>query len=350
MENTNREIPIFFASDDNYVPLLAIAIKSLLTNASKEYQYSIYILTTNMSEENRDILKKMATENSTIEFIALANELDKIKHLFRLRDYYSKETYYRFFIPSLFPKYTKVLYLDCDIIVKGDISELYNIDLGDNYVAAAQEEVLLLNDTFRDYPLKTYGIPVEEYFNAGVMLMNTQRMTKDKIAEKFVALAEKYTFRIIQDEDYLNVLLKDHKKMINLGWNKTAFKNDKFDDKDLKLVHYKVIWRPWHYENVLYEDLFWEYAKQTPFYLHMRDVLDSYNEEMKAKDDSMMKNFVVTMKEDMENPNNYLKTHKVVMKETNNIFDKWGFKNTLNRISKKIKIKGYRKFYGNRKK
>ena len=41
MENTNKEIPIFFASDDNYVPLLATAIKSLLSNASKDYIYKI---------------------------------------------------------------------------------------------------------------------------------------------------------------------------------------------------------------------------------------------------------------------------------------------------------------------
>ena len=109
MKNTTKEIPIFFASDDNYVPLLATAIKSLLSNASKNYTYKIYVLTTSISQDKREKIVKMATENSTIEFISLTAELDKLRHLFKLRDYYSQETYYRFFIPNLFPKYKKII-------------------------------------------------------------------------------------------------------------------------------------------------------------------------------------------------------------------------------------------------
>ena len=67
MKTVSKEIPIFFASDDNYVPLLATAIKSLLTNSSKEYTYKIYVLTTNMSQDKRDKIAAMATSNSTIE-------------------------------------------------------------------------------------------------------------------------------------------------------------------------------------------------------------------------------------------------------------------------------------------
>lgn len=349
MKTTIKEIPIFFASDDNYVPLLATAIKSLLTNASKEYTYKIYVLTTNMSQDKREKIAAMATTNSTIEFIALAKELDKVKHLFRLRDYYSKETYYRFFIPDLFPKYKKVIYLDCDIIVKGDISELYNIDLGDNYVAASPEEVFTLHPNYMEYPRKALGIEPEVYFNAGVMLLNTERLLKDKIAEKFVALAEKYTFRIVQDEDYLNVLLKDHKMILPLDWNKTAFKNDSYDDKNLKIIHYKIVWRPWHYENVLYEDIFWMFAKQTDFYLDLKDKLSHYDDAAKQKDKDLFDWFIVATKEDAENPNNYRLTHKKVMKE-GGIVSKLSYLKKLKKVSKLIGIKGHRSVYGSRKK
>ncbi len=349
MKTTIKEIPIFFASDDNYVPLLATAIKSLLTNASKEYTYKIYVLTTNMSQDKREKIAEMATSNSTIEFIALAKELDKVKHLFRLRDYYSKETYYRFFIPDLFPKYKKVIYLDCDIIVKGDISELYNIDLGDNYVAASPEEVFTLHPNYMEYPRKALGIEPEVYFNAGVMLLNTERLLKDKIAEKFVALAEKYTFRIVQDEDYLNVLLKDHKMILPLDWNKTAFKNDSYNDKNLKIIHYKIVWRPWHYENVLYEDIFWMFAKQTDFYLDLKDKLSHYDDAAKQKDKDLFDWFIVATKEDAENPNNYRLTHKKVMKE-GGIVSKLSYLKKLKKVSKLIGIKGHRSVYGSRKK
>lgn len=346
----SKEIPIFFASDDNYVPLLATAIKSLLTNASKNYFYKIYVLTTDMQQEKRDKIAAMALPNSSIEFVALAKELDKVKHLFRLRDYYSKETYYRFFIPDLFPKYKKVIYLDCDLIIKGDISELYNIDLGNNYVAAAPEEVFTLHPNWMNYPRKALGIEPEVYFNAGVMLLNTERLLKDKIAEKFVALAEKYTFRIVQDEDYLNVLLRDHKMILPLDWNKTAFKNDSYDDKNLKIIHFKIVWRPWHYENVLYEDIFWNYAKQTDFYLDLKDKLAGYDDTAKQKDKAQMEWFVVATKEDADNPNNYLRTHKKVMNEGGFFVRKLSNISKLKKFSKLIGIKGHRSVYGSRKK
>ena len=350
MKNTTKEIPIFFASDDNYVPLLATAIKSLLSNASKNYTYKIYVLTTTISQEKREKIVAMATENSTIEFVSLTAELDKLRHLFKLRDYYSQETYYRFFIPNLFPKYKKIIYLDCDIIVKGDISELYNIDLGNNYVAAAPEEVFILHPNWLNYPRGALGIEPEDYFNAGVMLLNTERMLKDKIAEKFVALAEKYTFRIVQDEDYLNVLLRDHKMILPLDWNKTAFKNDAYDDKNLKIIHYKIIWRPWHYENVLYENLFWFYAKQTDFYLDLKDKLAAYDDKAKQKDKDMFDWFVTATKEDAESPNSYRLTHKKVMKEGGFFIRKLSKISKLKKVSKLIGIKGHRSVYGSRKK
>ena len=97
-----QEIPICFATDDNYVPFLAVAITSLLDNASKDNFYRIFVLTTHLKDENIASILKQKTENSSIEFISLAKELDKVQNMFHLRDYYSKETYYRIFIPNLF--------------------------------------------------------------------------------------------------------------------------------------------------------------------------------------------------------------------------------------------------------
>ena len=53
-------VPIFFATDDNYVPFLAVSIKSLLDNASKDYFYNIHILTDGINEENR---KNLTVQN-----------------------------------------------------------------------------------------------------------------------------------------------------------------------------------------------------------------------------------------------------------------------------------------------
>ena len=185
-------IPICFATDDNYIPFLAVAIASLLDNADKSKYYKIYVLTTQLKQESIDSILKLKTPNSSIQFISLAKELDKIQSMFHLRDYYSKETYYRIFIPNVFLEYAKVLYLDCDITVTGDISKLYNTEIHGYYVGAAIEEVMQTFDVFGNYVEKVDGISRKNYFNAGILLINCHRWRRKMVAERFVELLEKY--------------------------------------------------------------------------------------------------------------------------------------------------------------
>ena len=303
-----QKIPICFATDDNYVPFLTVAIASLLDNSSKENFYKIYVLTSHLTEENMNSILKQKTENSSIDFVQLSKELDKVQDMFHLRDYYSKETYYRIFIPNLFPQYEKVLYLDCDITVLGDVTELYNTQIHGYYVGAVQEEVMQTFEVFGNYVEKADGINRKNYFNAGILLINCRRWRNKLIAERFVDLLNRYKFRVVQDEDYLNVLCKDNIKWLALGWNKTSYKNEAFDDKDLKIIHWKINWRPWKYKNVLYEEYFWKYAKMTDFYDKLIQMRDSRTEEDFKKDELLMENLSKMAQEDADDPNNYYKT------------------------------------------
>ena len=126
---TKQTISLFFALDDNYCPYLSVALDSIMKNANKDYNYDAYVLATYLSQENKEILKARALDNFNIEFVDMNEKLEKIASMLHTRDYYSKTTYYRLFIPNMFPNLDKALYLDADIIVPGDISELYNIDL-----------------------------------------------------------------------------------------------------------------------------------------------------------------------------------------------------------------------------
>ncbi|MBP5359476.1 MAG: glycosyltransferase family 8 protein [Treponema sp.] len=314
-------IPVFFATDNNYTPFLAVAMTSMLENASPDYDYKIYVLTTNLDpnlqKDLEDTLEeKRDGKTASIEFISLKDKLDELQDLFHLRDYYSKETYYRFFIPNLFPEYEKVLYLDCDIVILGDISKLYNTELGNNYVAAASEEVMTEFDVFGTYVEKALDVPREDYFNAGILLMNCRLFREDKIAERFVDLLQRFKFRVTQDEDYLNVLCKDRVKMLDLGWNKTAFKNPKFDDANLNLVHYKINWKPWHYKGVEYEEYFWNYAKKTSGYDKLIEMRENYTQEQKDRDQLGYENLCKLAEADTVDPKNYrntmIKEHSII--------------------------------------
>lgn len=303
--NSKPEVPVFFATDDNYAPFLAVAFKSILDNASKDFSYKFYVLTTNLSSSYEKRIKEFESEDVKIEFIFLKETIEKIKAKFHLRDYYSIETYYRFFIANMFPQYDKVLYCDCDVIVLGDIAELYNHNIDNYLVGACPEEVMTEVKIFGDYVEQALDVDCEKYFNAGVMLMNLDGFRKENIEEKFFDMLQKYTFRVTQDEDYLNVLCKGKVKLFHLGWNKTAFKNEKFNDKDLKLIHYKIHWKPWHYDGVLYENHFWDYAKQTSFYEEILDKKLSYTDEEKRRDAIAYERLKQMAIDDAKDPNNY---------------------------------------------
>ncbi len=291
MQSAKPMIPIFFAVDDNYAPYLAVSMRSLIDNASPDYQYNIYILIDKLNEFNTTVLCNMATDNVSVETINVTKKLDALGDMLHLRDYYTKTTYYRFFIPALFPQYERGLYLDCDIVVKGDISQLYNVPLGDNILAAAPEEVMLMVDVFGTYVEAVLEVPRNEYFSAGILVMNLEKMRRVALEEQFVDLLGRRTFRVTQDQDYLNVLCRGDFLMLDSGWNKTAC-YDAPVDTPVNIIHYKINWKPWHYRGVRFEDDFWYYAEMTPYADMLYAMRDSYSAAQSANDQLQYENLV----------------------------------------------------------
>ena len=169
----NKEIPVFFAVDNGYIPFLSVALRSLIDNTSKENIYAIKILYTNVTEENKIKIKKYETENISIEFVDLNKQLEEIKEKLYTRNYFSNTTYYRLFIPELYPEYDKAVYIDSDTVCLSDIAELYNTDMGDNLIAGIPDGVIQAIDIFKDYVERVVGVAdYNNYFNAGVIVMN----------------------------------------------------------------------------------------------------------------------------------------------------------------------------------
>ena len=282
-ENLNT-IPIFFTVDDKYVPFLAVALQSLIENSSEKNYYLIKILYTSITEENQEKIKKYEKENVNIEFVDLNYYINKINNKLYTRDYYSVTTYFRLFIPNLYPQYNKALYLDCDIVLLADVAELYNIDMGDNLVAAAPDDVIQKIEVFQEYVEKVVGVAdYRNYFNAGVLLMNLDELRKFDFQEKFLYSLEKIKFAVAQDQDYLNRLCKGRVKIISNVWDKMPISNDT-DTNDLKLIHYNLAFKPWHFEDILYKEYFWKYAKKTEFFDEIIKIRDNYTEEDRFND------------------------------------------------------------------
>jgi len=291
MNDSNKGIPIFFAVDDGYIPFLAVTLQSLVDNSSSSNQYSIKILHTNVNEENKRKISKYQRKNIDIEFVNLNCYVEKVKDKLFTRDYYTNTTYFRLFIPELYPQYEKALYLDSDTVVLADIAELYNTDIGENLVAAAQEGVIQNIKVYQDYVEKVVGVAsYKRFFNVGVLLMNLNELRRFQFQEKILYLLSTVKYSVIQDEDYLNRMCKGRVKFVDSTWNKMPIDIDNVKIEDIKLIHFNYVYKPWHFDNVLYGEIFWEYAQKTEFINDIKFIKENYTEEKKNRDIESDKN------------------------------------------------------------
>lgn len=286
MKNDTNIIPIFFAVDDGYIPFLAVTLKSMLSNASNNYNYDIKILYTSISDENKTKILKLETDNAKIEFVDLNYYIEELQSKLYTRDYYTKTTYYRLLIPNLYPQYDKAVYLDSDLTVLGDVSELYNIDIESNLVGAVPDASVRKIKEFSEYVERVVGMnDYKNYFNAGVLVMNLKEMRNFEFQSKFLYLLENMKFSVAQDQDYLNRICKGRTKILDSGWDVMPLPTDNpLHENDIKIIHYNLIYKPWHFDNVLYQEYFWEYAKQTEFHDEILEMRNTYPEDSKARD------------------------------------------------------------------
>jgi len=297
---SNRLIPIFFAVDDNYAPLLHVALESIVSQASKAYRYHVHILCENLSAWNQESFLKYGKENFCVYITDMAARIAGRAKLMHTRDYYSKTTYFRVYIPEMFPEYDKALYLDCDIALNADVSELYNFEIGDAYVGGVTCEAVDTTPTFTEYAEAYLGFRLPKYFNAGVLVMNLEALRKINFSRRFFDIMEKIKFEVAQDQDYLNVLCKDNVVFLPKAWNKIPRPSSTDKLADLKLVHYNLAFRPWRYDGVLYGELFWKHAKKTPVYEQLLDMKRSFSEQDAARDRQWMTNLLNMAREQAE--------------------------------------------------
>lgn len=278
-------IPIFFATDNNYVKYLAVALKSLIENANKkDYFYKMYILETDLDEKYLNDFKEICGEYASVEYVSCVEQIKSFASRLTLRDYYTYTTYYRLFITEMFPEIDKALYLDADIIINGDISKLYNQNLSNNLVGAVSEEVMLMNKDFYEYSPLNLNVPTRNYFNAGILVMNLKEFRKFDIYNKFIDLLSVKNYPVAQDQDYLNVLCKDRVKYLSPSWNKTPINVGVICSPKPNIVHYKLTFKPWKYDNIMYGEYFWKYAKETKFYEEILNAKNNYTLEDMERD------------------------------------------------------------------
>jgi lipopolysaccharide biosynthesis glycosyltransferase len=198
------------------------------------------------------------------------------------------ETYYRFCLQDILPGYKKILYLDCDIVVKRDIAELFDTDI-DGYLLAATVDADLngLYNMYKDDKIYFDTVlrlehGITSYFQAGVLVFNLDEFRKKLPSEVLFKTAMSYHWKF-HDQDVLNHLCNGNVKYIDTAWDVLyeAFDRAKkvgehapidiakayFDAKKSPyIIHYAGYPKPWDDETCEYGDVFWKYARQSPYY------------------------------------------------------------------------------------
>ena len=283
----NKQIPIFFTIDNQYAPYASCAITSIIENSSKEYEYKIYILHNGLNEKNIRRLSSLKKENFDIIFREMKEGMelitDRVENRLRC-DYFTLTIYFRLFIADIFEEYDKGIYIDSDIVVPGDISELYNYELGDNLIGASTDNSIQGVPQLTKYVEQAVGVNRLQYINSGVLLMNLKKFRDVKFSQKFLTLLNTYHFdSIAPDQDYLNAMCNGKILYLNEEWDAMPAEG-KEELKNPKLIHYNLFQKPWCYDNIQYEDVFWKYAKKTDYYDDILEFKKNYSDKKKKSD------------------------------------------------------------------
>ena len=333
---SKETVPVFFACDDNFVKYTMVAITSLKANASRDRQYDIHILLIKISDVMKKKCLALADDTFRISFDDVTDYMKSISYKMPIRDYYSKTTYYRLFIAEMFPQYDKAIYIDSDLVVNGDISELYDIDITGCYVGATFEQVMRV-DIFAEYSEKALGISREDYFNAGVLLINCEMWRNEKVLDQFIKLLHEFTFVVAQDQDYLNVIFKDKYKKISKIWNCETFQPS-VAMEDAKIIHYIFSEKPWHYKDCTYSSEFWKWARQTSVIDLIEKDLAEYPEEKKEADRNFYENFVKFTRAEIDRPDTYVKRQLKLKETRKNKAEPWKIPNGTPQAKERLDV------------
>lgn len=285
--NVNN-IAICFAFEQKYAPYASVAIHSIIANSSATYNYDINILHNSIPIQLQDRIKRMQKPNVKIRFWDVDSVITKRKDMLRVQiSHNKKETYYRFVIPNLFHEYDKVLYLDCDLVAIKDVATLYNTKLSKDEWLACVHDTYVQCAVKKGFPYFCSKLGMQSpvnYFQAGVLLFNIHPCIQNNLSNKLFSTLEKLKTPMFDDQDVINVVCEDHVHFLDLKWNVewhllrcwvrdyasvlSCANVEEYENayRNPWIIHYCGQEKPWEYPDRTHSSIFWEYAKQTPFY------------------------------------------------------------------------------------
>lgn len=271
MLQTNQPISIGVACDNHYIMLLAALIKSIEANIREGQKVNLYIIEDNVSNRNRNKLQQSINPEITTLIWKPIRSIIRTIIASKMRlpvdnSSYPMNIYFRFFIPFFVPDdVEKVLYLDVDMIVQKDITELFEVDLNNYVVGAVLDPRILTFDNSWGGILnyKALGLPGDtKYFNTGLLLMNIPKWKEFNVTEKIMkCIYDNRKFANYPDQYALNIVLANRWLELNALWNHFCV----FEHPSPYIIHFvqrKPIYQSYN-NSLIYKEIFFSYLNKT---------------------------------------------------------------------------------------
>ncbi|WP_347292138.1 glycosyltransferase [uncultured Brachyspira sp.] len=266
-----QEYNICLCADNNVVEYMSALIVSILRNSSQDEEFIFHIITSCISEENKNYLNELKNiKNFQLKYY---NPI----HREKFEKWYSEKTpqkwpvevFFKLDIPFILKDLDKVLYLDCDMIAVNNFKELFDINM-DNYTAAAAKDKLISNSHLKKIKLnKSNG-----YFNSGLLLINIKNFNTLFPNDTFLEKIDKYlnNIKIVEypEQDIINIIFNNKIKPIDSKYNcvSAIVKKDK-EVQDTIIAHY-TFFKPLYKNGYLKKNklyyAFWKYFIETPYF------------------------------------------------------------------------------------
>jgi len=287
----NDTIHIAYCLDDGYAEPTCVSMASMLANTKSNLHF--HVLSNKLSDENKAKLSSLSKCFPHGEWSFNRVDVDTSGFILGPFKHITIDTYYRFFIPMILPELERIIYIDGDTVIVGDILELWNENLEGKVAGVVQD---IVQDGNSENRLKIFGLKYDcQYFNAGVLLLKLKEFEKLYTLETLPIIINDLYKKFkdnnvcwLSDQDVLNYLFHSEKyaKYLNLKYN-LSDQNQNFyhyfygqSSRYLKtwnesskfpiIIHYANSKKPWHLNNEImlsvHWSLYYKYKALTPFY------------------------------------------------------------------------------------
>ena len=250
------KINIVCAGNRNFIIPMKVMLKSLAVNTRKNVE--IFVLNKEWKGDDKIDFIETFSNNKNISIKFLDMESYECLNHFKTTKNIPIESYFRLFLPEVLPdNVEQIIYLDGDIIVEGDIEELWNIPIGEHALMAVSEmfhEAHYVSSPLALHTFKKLNIPEKsKYFNAGVLKINIKKWKENNIAKRIIDyLIENKDEVLWHDQDGLNAVLWTDWGELPSEWNvmTALFREEDFERIDMsketscyimrntKIIHY----------------------------------------------------------------------------------------------------------------